>query len=342
MESQTHDKLFEQIQPYIAVLATQGRRNWDPVDSKVVHLAAAPPVQARLTELDPSARADPDATITAISAMTEAAIRSLPNPYRDAALDHLGFTDQGPGDPLFLGARQALAAKAWGRSSGWYRKPQRQYNGMKPSDYVVALVTCAFCGIPDPLAFVARREGTDPDAPPEAPETEPTRRGPIATVGASDARRAGSLSATMVSRHAGHLEVFWIGPNSEVIYRWWEDGQDWSLDHSWAEPAAVSLTAVSPEPGAEILFGLSPEGRVWFCVWGENDRGWHVAGETQWLEDDVAACGPLASASRGPGMIELFAFDADGKPWHRWTEDDLRFSPWTYFPDRSPEVDIDK
>jgi hypothetical protein len=53
----------------------------------------------------------------------------------------------------------------------------------------------------------------------------------------------------------------------------------------------------------------------------------------EWFDDDHVVRGPLASASRGPGMIELFAFDMDGTPWHRWTEGDMNWSPWTYWKD---------
>lgn len=137
-----------------------------------------------------------------------------------------------------------------------------------------------------------------------------------------------SLSATMVSREPGHLEVFWTGPNNEVFYRWWHDGHGWATD-SWAEPAAVSLTAVSRGVGDEILFGLSPDGRLWYRIWEIDGREWHTAGETQWFDDDHIVRGPLASASRGLDMIELFAFDIDGKPCHRWTEGGMQWAPWT-------------
>ena len=203
---------------------------------------------------------------------------------------------------------------------------------MKPREYVVALVACAFCGIADPIVYIAKREGADAETASDGPQAEQTTPDGIDASGATDAflGELASLSATMVSRDPDHLEVFWLGPNNEVFYKWWEQGRDWSSD-SWAEPAAVSLTAVSREPGDEVLFGLSPDGRVWYFIWELNDQGWHAAGEVQWLDGNEIVRGPLASASRGKDMIELFAFDAAGKPWHRWTEGGMNWSPWTYW-----------
>jgi hypothetical protein len=334
VENQTDSQLFEQIEPHIAYLAAKGRRAWKPVHRSIKLLVSAPPVQSRLGGLDAEARSHPDAEIEAIASVLEAAIKSLPNPYRDAALEHFGFTDKGPGKATLKGARQKKAAEALGLSERLYRKPHEEYCDMEPRHYIIALAACAFCGIADPIAYVDRRGGADAEASPAGTRAEQGSTSadlPDApTVAGAVIAELASRDATMVSREPGHLEVFWVGPNHVVFYRWWQNEHGWSTDDSWDDPAAVSLTAVSREPGDEVLFGLSPDGRVWYRVWGLDHRGWHTAREAQWLDDEVVR-GPMASASRDSGTIELFAFDAEGKPWHRWTEGGMNWSPWTYW-----------
>jgi predicted nucleotide-binding protein len=149
-------------------------------------------------------------------------------------------------------------------------------------------------------------------------------KSPAIQVSSVDQARA---SATMVSRDPDHLEIFWVGPNSEVLYRWWLRQQGWSHIESMDEPKAEHLAAVSREVGDEILFGLTSEGLVWYRVWEVGKEGWHTAGEAQWLDGSVR--GPLTVASRTPDTIELFAFDVDGRPCHRWTEGGMQWAPWT-------------
>ena len=203
---------------------------------------------------------------------------------------------------------------------------------MKTGEYVITLATCAFCGIADPIAYIAKREGANAEAAPKGPQAGQATSDDIDT---SDANaflgELASLGATMVSRDPDHLEVFWIGANNEVFYRWWSGDQGWSREETWVEPAAVSLTAVSRGPGDEMLFGLTPDGQVWCRIWEIGDQGWPTAGDVQWFDDDEIVCGPLASASRGEDTVELLAFDANGRPWHCWTEGDMSFSPWTYW-----------
>lgn len=325
LESQANSQLVEQIEPEVRALVVLGRRRWDPVKINVDLLASVPLVQDRLAQFDPLTRSDPDAEVKAISDALEAAIQTLPSLYKNAALDHFGFTDEEP-QPMYQEPREDRAAKAWGYAAGWYRRPRKEYFGMQTRQYVIALVTCAFCGIANPIAYIAEREGADADVVIDEPQAKQDAAAPYAFAG-----EVASMSATMVSRDQDHLEVFWIGPNNEVFYRWWSGNQGWSHKESWAEPPSVSLTAVSQGPGDQILFGLSLDGRVWGRVWELNGQGWYFAGDVEWFDDGEVVYGPLASASRGEGMIELFAFDAEGKPWHRWTEGGMNWSPWTYW-----------
>jgi len=334
VESQIESRLVERIEPEIAALAAQGRRSWDPAQIDVNLIASVPAVQDQLAGLDAVARADPDAKLKGVGSVLEAAIQTLPSRYREAALEHFGYADQRTGEPRSKGDREERAAKKLGKSDRWYRGSSRAHFGMKPSEYVIALAACAFCGIADPIAYIAKREGADAEASPNGPQAEPGLASDDSLDGSTAAYtptgELASLGATMVSREPGHLEVFWSGPNHEVFYAWWLDGHGWTTD-SWTDPAAVALTAVSREPGDEVLFGLSPDGRVWYRVWEIGEQGWPAAGETEWFDDGHVVRGPLASASRGPDMIELFAFDIDGKPRHRWTEGGMRWSPWTYW-----------
>jgi hypothetical protein len=335
VESQIDTQLVARIGPKIVVLAAQGRRSWDPAHLDIELLTSVPSVQKRLAELDTADQADPDAELNAIGDALEAAIKALPNPYREAALEHFGFTDQrSSSEPYSKVLREDRAAKKLGSGGRWYRKPHPKYFGMKPGDYVIALVACAFCGIASPIAYIARRESFDTNTMPNRSQVGHSESAEH-TAGISNAasvisRALASPSATMVSRDPAHLEVFWVGPNNEVLYMWWLREQGWSREDSWTDPAAVSLTAVSRESGDEILFGLAPDGHVWYRIWRIDDRGWHTAGEVQSLGDDLVR-GPLASASRGPDKLELFAFDLDGRPWHRWTEGGMNWSPWTYW-----------
>lgn len=326
--------LVERIEPEIAALAAKGRHEWKRKLARIdiELLASVPLVQARLARPGRAGRIDPDARLKAIDGVLEVAIKTLPSRYRNAALEHFGYTDPNPDSPWGKTTREKQAASKFGVGERSYRKPSNDYFGMKPGDYVIAVAACAFCGIADPIAYIARRrKESDTEPVPSKPRAD--QNGGVAspiedstTVGASDLGLA-SPSATMVSRDPEHLEVFWTGPNNEVLYRWWEQPHGWSDVESWAEPEAVCLAAVSQEEGDEILFGLAPDGRVWYRVWERTAEDSYRAGEVQWLDGVVR--GPLATASRGPGVIELFAFDARGQPCHRWTEEEVQWVPWT-------------
>jgi hypothetical protein len=171
LEPQIDSQIFERIEPVIAAFAAAGRREWShrKVESKL--LADLPVVQQELGALDATARASPDAETNAIEAAIEAAIRTLRDPFRTAALDQFAYTDD-KHIPRTKGERETLAAKSFSKGDRWYRKASRHYHGLSPQDYVIALVTFALCGAPDPIASVARRESgvddiaaTDGDAP---------------------------------------------------------------------------------------------------------------------------------------------------------------------------------
>lgn len=132
--------------------------------------------------------------------------------------------------------------------------------------------------------------------------------------------------ATSVSREPGHMEVFWLGPKSEVCYRWWHDESGWSAPHSWEQPPATALAAISRRPGDELLFGRHPDGRIWYRTWEDDGEGSRRAGDPRWL-DDAFVDGPIAVSSLDPGHIELVATGTDGELVHRYYDHE-GWHPW--------------
>jgi hypothetical protein len=164
VESKQQRTLVEQIQPAITAYAAAGQRFWrgpevePPVDVEL--LLGLPVVQQELARFDGDVEADLQAGADAIDAAIKSAIASLPKQFSEAALEQFGFTYRDPiATPYGKGDRELRAARALGRTTQrWYDQPNKIYGGVKPRDYVVALVTCALCGVRDPLAFSAERE----------------------------------------------------------------------------------------------------------------------------------------------------------------------------------------
>jgi hypothetical protein len=157
LEPQVDSQTFDRIQPVIAAFAAAGRREWRDGRVDVQPLVDLVAVREQLDALDGTARASPDARANAIEAAIEAAINTLPDPFRTAALDHFAFTDDKP-TPRTKGERERLAAKSFSKGDRWYRKPTSRYYDLSPQDYVIALVAAALCGVADPVAFTAGRE----------------------------------------------------------------------------------------------------------------------------------------------------------------------------------------
>ncbi len=162
--------LLALIRPEVAVFAAEGRHRWRESKINVDLLSDLPAVQVQLTVLEQSAeigdtpRAKQDRERDAIEAAIEAAIRSLPHPYSSAALDRFAFTDDDP-QPSGKGVLEERAIRHFPKitTTRWWTKPRQGDGGLSPHDYTVALVSCALCGIADPVAFLAGR-GPTPDA----------------------------------------------------------------------------------------------------------------------------------------------------------------------------------
>jgi hypothetical protein len=155
-----------QIESAVATYAGAGPLAWRKPKAKpagdVELLLSLPSVQDQLASFDGDLQTDLNAAADAIEAAIRLAIETrLSSPYLDAALEHFGLIahpDLGA-TPLSLGDREELAAKKLGRTTQrWYTTPGKEHDGLKPRDYVVALVTCALCGIDDPISYIADRE----------------------------------------------------------------------------------------------------------------------------------------------------------------------------------------
>jgi hypothetical protein len=125
-----------------------------------------------LAKLAAHEESDAEAQRDAIVQAVAIAIRALREPYYSAARDHFGFEDTDLNTkPLGKVERETNAARHLGRTSqAWYYKAGRgpNYLDKTPSEYVIALVTAALCGAPDPetyLAIAAPRAKADTPAP---------------------------------------------------------------------------------------------------------------------------------------------------------------------------------
>jgi hypothetical protein len=148
---------MSELQTEVAKFAYAGRRHWREAQIDVPLLLDSTAVESQLEILEVGAGDDPNADRDAIEAAIESAIAKLPDPYRAAALDHFGFGGTGR-EPTGIESRRDRAAKhlKGGRSARWYRLESDEFLGLKPEDYVVALVSASLSGAADPIATVAK------------------------------------------------------------------------------------------------------------------------------------------------------------------------------------------
>jgi hypothetical protein len=163
VEAEIETRVVAQIEPAVAAYAAAGQRFWRSpdtaprVDTEV--LLRLPTVRSELASFDGDLEADPHAGADAIDAAIKRAITSLPRPFAEAALEQFGLVYVDPvSTPYGKGDREERAAVHLGRTTQrWYDMPNKGYGGMKPREYVVALVAAALCDVPEPLAFLATR-----------------------------------------------------------------------------------------------------------------------------------------------------------------------------------------
>lgn len=152
---------FGQVQAAVLTFAKAGPLKWREVDGKpagdVEVLLSLPLAQGQLATFEGDLAADANAAADAIEAAIRRAIDLLPSPYQEAAREQFGFGQrEADGSIPDQGKREELAAKKLGRTSQrWYDLPNRKYAGLKPSEYVAALVACVLCGISNPTAHIS-------------------------------------------------------------------------------------------------------------------------------------------------------------------------------------------
>lgn len=152
---------FGQVQAAVVRFAKAGPLKWRTVGGKpasdVELLLSLPLVQEQLASFEGDLKADANAAADAIEVAIRRAIDLLPSPYQEAAREQFGFGQREPdGSIPKKREREELAAKRLGLTSQrWYDQPNREHAGLKPSEYVAALVACVLCGISNPTAHVS-------------------------------------------------------------------------------------------------------------------------------------------------------------------------------------------
>jgi hypothetical protein len=165
LETPLQSQILDRAEPVVAAIAAAGLRRWrvEPIDIEA--LIALSLVQNELVAIGVGSEVDADARRDAVDAAIREAIKQLPEPYYAAALAHFGADDEGE-KTLGKGGREEAAAAVLGRSGKWYFNAGRsaKYLDKTPSEYVIALVTCALGGIADPVSHLARGAASEPAA----------------------------------------------------------------------------------------------------------------------------------------------------------------------------------
>lgn len=153
-----NEDLLNPIEVEVAKFAYAGRRNWREAQVDVTRLLHLDAVQEKLCALEDPL--DPNAERDAVEAAIEASIERLPDPFKAAAKDHFDFPGTG-NVPHNIRARRERAARHFrgGRSERWYRLESDELYGLKPEQYVIALVSAALQGATDPVATIAAERG---------------------------------------------------------------------------------------------------------------------------------------------------------------------------------------
>jgi hypothetical protein len=160
VEFELQSQTFEQVRLAVRTFARAGPVEWRMIggkpDSEVELLLSLPFVQEQLASFEGDLAADANAAADAIEAALRRAIDLLPSPYQEAAREHFGFGERElDGAVPDQNEREKRAARKLGRTSHrWYKDPHKEHAGLAPRDYVVALIACVLCGIPNPTAYV--------------------------------------------------------------------------------------------------------------------------------------------------------------------------------------------
>jgi hypothetical protein len=121
-----------------------------------------------------------------------------------------------------------------------------------------------------------------------------------------------------VSREAGYLDIFWIGPDGGISVASWDVREGWAYRAS-IDPAVPSGVARSGSPLAAVsrygnlldVFWIGTEGEIAWASWSVQG-GWSY--QTSILPtSSLRADSPLAAvARRQPNLMDVFWIAADG------------------------------
>ena len=257
MELPVDTGVVERIEPEIAKYGDAGLHEWrtlsrSPVDA--VLLGQLPAVKACLTALGEGAGDEPDARLDAIDAAIGEAVDRLPQPYGSAAREYFWLRDLKVGvEAPTKGTRELEAARCFPRitTKRWFGKANSKYLGMEPRQLVVALVTCALCGVSDPMAYVSMREsGVAPPTSSDPPSSDPPDYGisgrgsgvlarPPLVLAAAAILAAGVVAALIATGFPGSEST----PSERAFTRSVRDGsvplpRGWAVDAQTGEPVA--------------------------------------------------------------------------------------------------------
>jgi IgA Peptidase M64 len=145
--------------------------------------------------------------------------------------------------------------------------------------------------------------------------------------GISSPGGAGS-PVTVVSRYAGHLDLFTVGTDSRVYSSWWDSGSGW---HAW-----FPIDNLQCRPGSTVnvvcrysdhldLFTTASDGRI-MSTWWDVRTGW-----ASWfqVQGGVAANGATVTAiARYPFHLDLFTVGTDNRPYSCWWDERSGWHNW--------------
>lgn len=121
-------------------------------------------------------------------------------------------------------------------------------------------------------------------------------------------------SITACAWGPGRLDVFGLGPNKNVLHKYW-DGSSWqpvdsSTDNLGGQYSGSGVSAISWGPERLDVFGVDEQGYVQHMYWdGTRWVGWELLGGPQFYDTPTAT-------SWGKNRIDLTGVGVDGVVYH--------------------------
>ncbi len=126
-----------------------------------------------------------------------------------------------------------------------------------------------------------------------------------------------------VSRGPERIDLFWIGPERQLMHRGWVNG-GWLSDEDLGGDLAAPPTVTSWSEDEMEVFAVFPDGELYNRYW--DGEAWH-----DWESLGGELMGQPAATSAGADRIDVFAPGRDGTLWHRWWNG-TEWVPWRHEP----------